>query len=239
MRRLSRTGAVLAAVVAAVGLWGGPGGAQGVDVDQVGEAVVTAAGQRIDGGGSATPFSLRLPGRAECPGDTAFEYWIVHSFMVPSSVDVTEIEFSGLGPDPLAFGDPATFRQPLYEEETTGSWVAVATGAVERKGEPGPIINVPTFSFGVFEPGMVPPGDYHIGLACVLGRKVGPVWSADITITADPQDEPGGFRWTVVPDSTEADRGSSATPVVAAFGAAVLAAGLVKHRRRATTTPRE
>lgn len=226
----------------AMTVWRDPASAQSVEVDEVGVAeVVGSSGRRLEEGGSATPFSLDLPDGAECPGDTAFEYWIVHSFMVPASLDATELEFSGFGPEPMAVGDLRTFREPLFEEATTGAWAAVATGAVERKGEPGPIVNVPVFSLAVYEPGQVPPGTYTIGIACVLGRDVGRVWTADIVVSENAKDEPGAFRWKVADTTSAASADRSAAPIVLTAGVAI-AAGVVairRHRAPRVPTPRE
>lgn len=199
---------------------GASSNAQAQEVEPREAVVIARGGDQLDAGGSSTEFSLRLPEGAECPGDSAFEGWRVNSYMVPAAVNVTTLAYDGSGPTPMGLQEHGTFRQPLYDIETS-SYVSALTAAVQERGEPGPIVDIPMFTFGVFSPGDVPAGRYHLGIACTLLNEVGLVWDAEIEIAEAADDEPAQFRWRVV--GAESGGSGSGAPTALAVAAAAIA----------------
>src|SRR5262249_18733627 len=61
-----------------------------------GNAVTTnpATNSSISSGGSATSWTLNLPGHASCSGDSATKGYHVYSFIVPAATDVGTLTFN-------------------------------------------------------------------------------------------------------------------------------------------------
>lgn len=160
----------------------------------------SSSGLPLAAGDSSTDFSLRLPDGAACTGDSAGQDYRVHGYVVAASIDPSTLEFSGIdGPEPVQFGGPQeSFRQPLHDADTS-AYTAVQTANADEEGGPGFIINVPAFSFGVYEPGNVPPGRYNVGIACVgPGRapELDRYWNVELTVTENTADAgPAGIAW--------------------------------------------
>ncbi len=233
--RVGRWSLVASLAVLAAGSWGSMAtAAQSADVRAA--EVVGPSGRPIDGGGSATPFTLRLPDGAACPGDSANDGYRVNSYMVPFDVDPTVVTFDGTGPIPATLGTAGPFRQPLYDVNTH-PFVSDQTAEAIAPGEPGPIVNVPAFSFGVFAPGDVPAGRYHVGIACTRLNEIEVVWDAELTVMEAADDEPAGLRWATTRAESDAGAGPSAAIALgaaAALGAVVL---LGRARRRRPSSP--
>lgn len=169
---------------------------------------------------SSVPFNINLPAGSSCPGDSANDGWRVTSYMIAKSVDPATLVFDSNGPVNQQFSSPqATFVQPLYD--TTGSpYVQGQTANADSPPGPGPILLPPTgttgFSFNVYEapPFDVPPGQYNIGIACVLPSgptyPIDRFWNNTITITSNPAD-PGNadISWT---EGTPANTPNVGTP---------------------------
>lgn len=153
----------------------------------------------ISAGGSATPFTLSLPTRSACKGDSANDGYRVQSYMVPSTTDPGSLRFGSVGPQPKVIG--AGFRQPLYTV-TTDPYANAQTANADHPGDPGYIINLAAFDFGVFKPGEVPPGTYNVGIACTRGpasaTQIEKVWNAVFKVAANPSDKPAGIAWSVI-----------------------------------------
>jgi LPXTG-motif cell wall-anchored protein len=192
-------------------------------------------------GGSSTQFTLDLPDGASCPGDSANDGYRVQSYMVPSTVDPEAITFNGLGPTPVVYGSYPDFRETLFDVDTN-SFASVQTADAEAPGEPGPIINLPFFSFGVYSPGDLPAGRYHVGLACTLLNEIVTLWDTEIEVTGSPDDAPAQVSWRVI-GAAGGEGGRSSSPALPVAGAAALAlAALFLVRRRQShpfTTSRE
>ncbi|MEQ1786050.1 MAG: hypothetical protein ABL966_03270 [Acidimicrobiales bacterium] len=203
--------------------------AQAVDVAPA--VVVSPEGQELTEGGSATPFTLRLPDRASCPGDSANAGWRVNSYMVPEAVDVATLPYDGTGPTPYGLGDLEVFRQPLYTLRTD-PYVSAQTLEVEVPGDPGEIIDIPDFSFAVFAPGDVPPGRYHLGIACTLLNEVALVWDAEVVVTAAPADAPAQLHWRVAEPSVSSPNEGQWAPALSLLGVAGGLVALVAVSRR-------
>jgi hypothetical protein len=204
---------------------------------EVGEAVVVGRGGREPaGGGSGTDFSLRLPDGAECPGDSAFEDWRINGYMVPAAVDVATLTYDGLGPAPAALQDYDTFRQPLYDTDTN-PYASAMTAAVEKRGDPGVIADIPMFTFSVYPPGDVPAGRYHVGIACTLLNEVGRVWDAEIVIAEAADDHPSQLHWEVMGAAPGGSASELPPPLVVLAAAAAIAAIVTATRRRRASSP--
>lgn len=201
--------------------------------------IVTASGEALEGGGSTTAFSLELSGANECQGDSADKDYRVNSYLVPDSVAPTAVQFDGLGPAPKAYGDYATFRMGLFDADTTSEFVSEQTANAEQLDDPGLILPLPAFDFDQFsEPGYLPAGRYHLGIACTRLNEITRIWDAQIEVTADPADHPAGIRWTVV--GFQAPSGSGSSSVLPIFALVVLvaiaAAVLIRRRRPSART---
>lgn len=170
------------------------------------------AGQPLSGGASATPFSFLLPAGAACAGDSANDGYRVQSYMVPAAVDVGSLTFDSAGPVPTTIG--SGFRQPLYTS-TFSPYVNAQTANAFPAPGPGPVVNIPAFSLGLWEPGNVPAGAYDVGIACTLGppsaTQLDQYWNVQIEVVADAADEPAGLTWTVVEGSTTTTTSPSST----------------------------
>lgn len=187
---------------------------------------VADGGAPLDAGDSLTEFSFRLPNGAACSGDSNTENYQVHSYMVPVAVDPASLTFGLEGPLPSSIGEPyAEFRQPLYKVDSS-PYVNASTAPADSSPGPGSIINIPSLSFKVYDPGttgetFLPPGEYNIGVACwfpvpVPTTTTAPVgtttttpglvfpdwvldkyWNARITVVASSADTgPVGITWT-------------------------------------------
>jgi hypothetical protein len=175
----------------------------------------------LNGGGSATPFTLRLPGGAACPGDTAHKGYLVFSYTIPAAVKPDHIFFPG--------GSPKVGVDLI---DTAGvPFVTEATGV-----NTGVVLQPPVFVWSRYDhhPEALPPGTYNVGLACALLDRPVTYWNTQITFVASSTD-PGGFTWRVANPVRIASRGSSVPMVAVVAGGLVLAAGValaVRHRRR-------
>lgn len=192
-----------------------------------GDARVKAANGSPDlfAGASDTTFTLRLPTGAACEGDSANDGYRWSTYMVPASVDPSTLTFGLDGPIPFTVG--AGFRAALYD--TASSPVAAQqTANATTAGGPGPIINIPNMTYGVFVPGDIPAGTYNIGIACYLG-PAGPTqmksfWNVQKVFSTSASGGPAQVNWVfgTVPAAPTLD---SLTPgdgsLTAAFTATV------------------
>ncbi|MDP1818343.1 MAG: hypothetical protein Q8K58_00430 [Acidimicrobiales bacterium] len=224
-RRCAGASVVAAALAAALTLGGSPAGAQ--EARNGGRLQVSPTE-----GGSSTPFEVDIPGRPECPGDSPDDGYRVNSYMVPASVDPATITYDGLGPAPASFGTYETFREPLFDTNTN-SFVSAQTADAEAPDEPGPIINLPAFSFGVYQPGDLPPGRYHIGIACTLLNEVVTVWDTGLVVSETATDEPAQVRWRVLDvEGPTSSTGLSTSALLAGAGAGAVALAVLVQRTR-------
>jgi hypothetical protein len=192
-------GALVAVVAAPLLGTVAPASAQG---ERAGDAVVTVGGDPgtpLGAGGSATVFGLRLPVGASCQGDSAHDDYRVKSFLVPDGVDPGSLVFGELKPT-------ADGAWSLWAE-STDPYVNGLTGQADA-GQPGPINNVPAFTFSVLFPGELAAGGYRIGLLCYHDDETTRYWDTAFVISADSADQPAKFRWTA-PSSGGSSSGSS------------------------------
>jgi hypothetical protein len=137
-------------------------------------------------GGSGTAFTINIPGTAKCSGDTATDGYHVYSYVVPSSVNPTTLNFAG-GAANQGQALIDTGGTP-YDSEATG----VASGSVPT---------LPQFSWapyvGDFGAGHdLLPGTWNVGIACA--KPDGSVdgsnfWNYQFTFAAGTS--AGDFTW--------------------------------------------
>jgi len=198
-------------------------------VSSAGQAViVTGAGSSTPRaeGGSATPFSLRLPSPAACPGDSTDGNYRVQSFIVPASADPGTMRWNDIAP-------VVNGGYSLYDVNTT-PYSEALTAKATRQGGPGPIVNIPSFSFAVFlPPGRLAPGQYHVGIACSLFNVIDRYWVTTVVITRDPSDHPAEIHWRALDEPPAAvGSGSSAWVIVVPVALVLLGAGFSARRLR-------
>lgn len=216
---------VAAAVLAVSVVLGGPA----LAVSRSAGAVVVDGADRtkvLGRGGSSTPFSIRLPDGAACPGDSEQGQYRVQGFLVPAAADPGEVVYKGLRP--VVDGAWA-----LYRTDTT-TFMNAPTNKAEEPGGEGRIINLPVLSLAVFEPGMLVIGRYHLGVACSLFSETKRYWSVEVEMVADAADKPAGIGWQVV--RVEDEAGSTGFPraMLAGVVATAVAVPVVlfqRHRR--------
>lgn len=184
--------------------------------------------QPIYSGDSNTPFVLRVPPEAVCPGDSANDDWRVQSFLVPVTDDPASIQFGVIG----AEGDG---QFAVYSLQTR-PYVDTLTEQNSAAGLPGKIPESVPLSFGVFPAGTLTEDRYRIGLACTLFRETAVYWDTEIELTSAPEVEPGQFRWTVAgsPVVEESDSGSSGVYLLIAL-AVIGGVGVLVLRWRRTS----
>lgn len=232
LRPLGRAATAAFFVVAVLTAGASGAGATG---ERAGDAVIVAGGTGSStmGGDGQSPFSIRLPDGAACPGDSAESQYRVQSFLAPEAVDPGSLVYKGLRPR-------ADGAWALYETSTR-TYMNAATDMASTAGGEGAIINLPSFSFAVFDPGMIAPGRYHIGIACSLWTETERYWSTMIEVTVD-DDDAAGIAWTVLEVAGGAsgadDTGSSAaSPIfVGAIVAVAVGVGVVVRRRSSVDT---
>lgn len=132
-------------------------------------------------GDSSTPFGLRLPEDAACPGDSRNDGWRVQAFIVPTSVPMEDVEWTVIGATGPNHSLLFTVNQDLFVDELT-----VANSTV---GQPGRIADPPVFSFAAMRPGTLSSGSYRIGIACTKQRQLDRYWSTELIVELDDQDE--------------------------------------------------
>jgi hypothetical protein len=199
-----------------------------------GVAQITQPGQTtpLDGGGSATPYAVALPGGASCPGDTAHDGYHVYSYLVPKGVSPTAVSFKT--------GDPNKW----YGYIDYGDFFAAANTAEDT----GQIMALPhEFSWSRYSsymgdlfPHGVTTATWEGGIACANTHGVVTnYWNSEIVFTKSSSD-PGGFTWKVKAAPPAAAASSSdlalwlgVALVVLAVVFASLAVVLSRRRRRA------
>lgn len=191
-------------------------------------SIVDEDGGRLDHGGSATAFSLRLPDGAACPGDSQHDQWRIQSFIVPADVDPVTLTYDLIAP---AGGGT---RFALYDLQQN-PYAQQLTQPNTTAGQPGRVGAVPLLSLGVFPPGTLPAGTYRVGVACTLFRATARVWDTTIVVSDDAGDRPARFQWRLDgTDPSVLDDGSSTgwlRPLLLAVGAVAAAYGLWLVRR--------
>ena len=203
-----------------------------LDVEDAGNVTITEAAKPtaiLMGGDRETPFGLRLPDDAECPGDSATDQWRVESFVIPGEDDPADIRFASYslatdGQWPLLDVDSQKFLAEFMPENPAA-------------GLPGQIPDLPTFTFELYGRNELPEGRYTLGIACSYFNKMGVFWSTQIDLKYESGDPSSDFQWHVVTppagaDGTAGQDSSSSTTWFVALGAAATGLIFVLYRRR-------
>ena len=177
-------------------------------------------------GDSNTVFSLRLPDRAACPGDSANDDYRVQTFIVPATDDPGSFEYGLIRPK-------GGGRNALYR--IGSAYANEMTGQNSGPGEPGEIVTLPPLTFAAFPPEWIPPGRYRFGVACTLRAQTTRYWDGELVMSEAPEVQPGQRRWTVIPPSDPLDASSSSgsTWILVAVGIGAVSAPVYFIRRRA------
>jgi hypothetical protein len=181
-----------------------------------------------DSGGSGDNFTVNLPSGAACPGDTTSGGYLIDSYFVPQSTDVTSLSFTG--------GFPST-GYALYNSTNNHPFEAANTNSGT-----GQIAGIPqTLQFGAQVTRNHPTkatllagsGVWEVGIACDLNGVLTSYWNTEVTFTASNTD-PGGFTWADVPGAPTPVPSTPEVPyaLVLPFLAAAIVGGSVLVRRR-------
>ncbi len=185
----------------------------------IGTAVLAVPGATasspLPSGASSTPFTVALPPRAACPGDTAHDGYRVYSYLVPKGTDLPSVTF---------VDDPSTG----YGLVDGGRYY----GAINTAIHTGQIIGIPNdFEWGELVR-HVPlsalleghsRGVWETGLACADARgNLSDAWNAQVTFVARPG-APSRFAWTTEPGGAPAPSTTGAG--TAGVGSTVRASG--------------
>jgi hypothetical protein len=220
-RRAGRVMAVLAlACFAVLGLAVGPAAAS----VKAGSAQVVQPDGRtpLSAGASGTPFTLKLPPGAACPGDTAHKFYLIDSYVEPLGTNLATIRYAG--------GFPIT-GNPLVD--VTGE-ALITVNSVAYTGQ---IPNLPPLNWQAFaDHGGWPPGTYNVGVSCADRHGLtAQYWNTRVRFLSDPA-LPGGFTWVALDPPRRENKApvgrtiAGVVIVVAIVG--VLAALLIGRRRR-------
>lgn len=199
------------------------------DAGQVVVAEAANVNRALREGDSTSAFTFRLPEGAACPGDSANDDWRVNTFLVPADTDLDTLMYQALRPDGEAYRSLRYLDGDIYVMEMTNP--------NPGPGQPGLLTPIPPLTMAWFEAGSLPPGPYEMGIACT--DAVGAVqryWDTTVELTAAPEVDPGGLRWSVVDNPnaapTESASNSSTTWVVLSAALVVVVGGVVVIRRR-------
>lgn len=147
-------------------------------------------------GGSASLFTVALPARASCSGDTAHDGYHVYSYLVRKGTDLSTVRFVQ-GPS-AGYGivnTTSTYYGAVNTAFKTGQIVGVPNdftwGSLVRSGG-GPLALSQLLYYGTT-------GVWETGLACATAHgAVANDWNTQVTFDADAGDA-HGFDWTVDP----------------------------------------
>ena len=146
-------------------------------------------GTPLSGGDQNTPFSLRLPADAECPGDSKSDQWRVESFIIPARDNPADMVFNSFdleddGQWPLLDVDSQKFLAEFMPENPA-------------PGLPGQIQALPVFTFELYGRSELPAGRYIVGIACSFYRETGKFWSTPVSIAYDEDATNSNLTWQV------------------------------------------
>jgi hypothetical protein len=181
-----------------------------------------------DSGGSADTFTINLPSGAACPGDTTTGGYLIDSYFVPQSTDVTTLSFTGGFPSTGYALYNSTNNHP-FEAANTNSGTGQISGipqTLEFAAQVGH--NKPTKATLLANSGV-----WEIGIACDLNGVLTSYWNTQVTFTASNTDA-GGFTWADVPGAPTPPPATPEVPYTLALPvlAAVIVGGTVLIRRR-------
>jgi hypothetical protein len=150
----------------------------------------------LSSGGSATPFTLALPDKAACTGNTNEDGYHVWSYLVQPSVNIDSLTFSGGQPSQGLglFEANSSYYGPADTAENTGQIIDIPTNF-----EWGPAVESFNLSSTLLYQDSGTSGLWEGGLACANTNGVlTDNWNFQITFTKSTTD-PDGFTWSVFP----------------------------------------
>jgi hypothetical protein len=161
----------------------------------------------ITNGVQDTPFVLSYAGDSACAGDSATDGYRVNTFMVPASVDVSQLTYNSGGPTAPA---GVTFKFPLFAQTGNAQQVNRNTAPTTGIITAGNLLQ--PFSFAALVAGgiEVPNGSYKVGLACTLLGVTEEYWETTIAVTASTTG-PVTFAWQVTDTPTTTTTTSTTT----------------------------
>ncbi len=122
-----------------------------------------------------TSFRIQLPGGAACPGDSVSGGYRWQTFLVASTVDVSQLTYLGnvvTAPAGAQADLLYSSGNPIFDQNT-----ALTTGA---------ITGLPTsFEFTVFPANYLAAGAYRLGVACTLNGAVEKYWATTFLLGLD------------------------------------------------------
>ena len=164
-------------------------------------------------------FSLRLPRGATCPGDSMNDDWRVQSFVVPSTDDPGSLRYMVTGPE----GPENDARVAIYTSEGR-PYMNQLLGANSTPGQPGQIIESPSFSFKRLPIDYLPSGEYRMGVACTDGKgATAQYWDTLISIESSPTT----MQWKVLQKAENLDKRSNTLWIVLAVVCVLVLVGSV------------
>ena len=195
----------------------GPGDARRVGSVAVVRSDDTNAYQR--GGTIGEPFSLRLPGQATCPGDSANDDWRVQTFIVPADRDPGVLAYTEVSP---VFVDASEVPVAPLFDGTGSPFVNQLLGANTEPGQPGRILGFPVMSFARLPESFVA-GTYRIGVSCTRFRSASQYWDTEISVSGAGAER----TWKVVGKMPEiSGAGGKQSGTLRVIGIVLAAAGL-------------
>lgn len=190
IKKARRAGVLAGALVVGAGVWALNAQAAGTDAGAA-TVVNTSNGAVKTSGAKADEFTLKLPSGAACTGDSKNDNYRVQSYHVKSSVNPSTLTFDADGPLPHGFG--ADFSQPLYKTDSS-TYTNAQTAEASPAPGPGPVTNIPAFTFSFYDASLLPAGTYNVGIACTLGNasatQLDKFWNVQLTFD-------GNQNWTV------------------------------------------
>jgi hypothetical protein len=187
-------------------------------------------GQKMNSGGSQDAWQVQASPNGFCTGSSQNGYFVTG--YVTDQSDPTSITFDATGNPVTASG--VTFS--LYDSSLS-QYIERNTAPPAPGQQAGQVLPSGPMTWAAFDTSSLPPGTYHVGLACVFvsngTRTLDKVFDTSVQFTADVAD-PGGFTWQTVPNPQVPEFPMTAVlPVSAAV--VVAAGGYAIHRRRRTS----
>lgn len=155
------------------------------------QLVDPATNDALQGGGSATNWTFKLPSSAACSGDSATGAYFVYSYITPAANNPGSLTFDPTnGPSQPA----GSFAYPLVDNSGTpylSRNTAVNTGQVIDF----PGVNFTFAAFSLTGTPALPAGQYDAGIACAKSGAVDKYWNTVVTFAVSGSDS-NGEVWT-------------------------------------------
>lgn len=142
-------------------------------------------------GTASTNFNFGIPAGAACSGDSASNNYFWSTFLVPNSVDASQLTWDGSG-NPIAPGGAQAL--PLFSAGTpvTAQNTAIGTGA---------LTGLSPMNLASYPANLVPAGIYKVGIACWKGADTDRYWQANMAISVNGSGVITGYSPAVLPSA--------------------------------------